>query len=101
MALDLHHETVIAASAEQVWRELIDAERWNEWNPTLRDVDGPLVPGTWVRMRLRLGPVTVPMRQHVQAVEANRLLSWRSRNVADGVMDVHRTFSIVPRPDAA
>lgn len=99
MALDLHHETVIAASAEQVWRELIDADRWNEWNPTLRDVDGPLVPGTWVRMRLRLGPVTVPMRQHVQAVEANRLLSWRSRNVADGIMDVHRTFSIVPRPD--
>ena len=98
-AMSLHHETVIDASAEEVWEVLADAEHWHEWNPTLRDADGPLVPGRWGRMRLRLGPLTVPMQQHVRTVEERRVLQWRSRNVADGVMDVDRTFEITPNPD--
>lgn len=101
MGLTLSHETTIAAPPDEVWRTLIDVARWPEWNPTLLRADGPLVPGRWVGMRLRLGPMTVPMRQHVLEVQEGRRLTWRSRNLADGVMDVDRTFEIVPLPTGA
>lgn len=98
MATTLRHDTVIAASAERVWDALVDVSAWPEWNPTLLDAEGPLEPGRWVRMGLQLGPFRMPMQQHVQEVEAPHRLAWRSRNLADGVMDVDRTFEIEPLP---
>jgi FAD/FMN-containing dehydrogenase len=95
-AVSLRHEALIAASAERVWEALVDVRAWPEWNPTLRDADGPLEVGQWVRMGLQLGPVRISVQQHVQALDAPRLLAWRTRNVSDGFMDVDRTFEIVP-----
>lgn len=97
-AVTLRHEVAIAAPAERVWEALVDVGSWPQWNPTLRDADGPLEVGRWVRMDLQLGPVRIPVRQHVQLVDAPHRLAWRTRNVADGFMDVDRTFEIEPLP---
>lgn len=94
----LQHEAVIAASAQRVWEALVDVRQWPEWNPTLRSAQGPLEVGRWVSMRLQLGPARIAVRQHVQAVDAPRRLVWRTRNVADGFMDVDRSFEIEPLP---
>jgi len=98
MAVTLHHDTVVAASAQRVWDVLVDVDAWPQWNPTLLDADRPLVPGDHVAMTLQLGPFQVPMLQHVQEVAGPHRLAWRSRNVADGFMDVDRTFVIDPLP---
>ena len=98
MAVTLHHRAVIAASPDRVWDALVDVAAWSDWNPTLFDVDGPLEPGSDVSMTLQLGPLRMPMLQHVQEVDGPHRLTWRSRNVADGFMDVDREFEIEPLP---
>lgn len=84
--------TVVPATRERVWAALVDVDDWSAWNPTLRDADGPLEPGATVRMRLRLGPVWVPMRQQVRVVEPPERLVWRTITGVPGLLDVDREF---------
>lgn len=88
----LYHEREIAAAPQDVWDVLVDVRAWGDWNPTLTAANGPLVVGTTVRMRLRMGPVTVPMRQQIRAVDPPHHLAWRSINGVPGFMDVDREF---------
>jgi hypothetical protein len=84
--------TVVPAARERVWAALVDVDAWSSWNPTLRDADGPLRPGATVRMRLRLGPVWLPMRQQVRVVEPVERLAWRTVTGVPGLLDVDREF---------
>lgn len=86
----------IDASVEAVWDTLVDVRGWDEWNPTLTNANGPLIPGTTVRMKLTMGPLQVPMRQEIRTVEAPHHLAWRSINGVRGFMDVDREFLLQP-----
>ena len=96
-APELRLETEIDAPPERVWALLADFATWDQWNPTLRSPSGPPVPGAEVRMKLRLGPLTVPMRQQIREVDPPRKLVWRSRQlVPEALLDVVREFRIEP-----
>ncbi|MDQ4096333.1 MAG: SRPBCC domain-containing protein [Actinomycetota bacterium] len=95
-APELRLETVIDAPPERVWAALTDFASWDEWNPTLLQPSGPPVAGTEVRMKLRLGRLTVPMRQEIRVVDPPRKLVWRSRQAVPAALDVVRTFEIHP-----
>lgn len=96
-APELYTEMVIDAPPEQVWAVLTDFASWDEWNPTLQRTSGPPVVGTEVRMKLRLGPLNVPMRQQIRAVDPPRTLVWRSKQlVPASALDVVRTFVLHP-----
>jgi hypothetical protein len=90
------HVTTIAAAPEVVWDTLVDVASWSTWNPTLRTSASELSPGRSLWMHLRLGPATIPLRQHVQRVEYARLLTWRTTNGLPGLMDVDRVFRLTP-----
>lgn len=94
----LRTETVVEAPPEQVWAVLTDLEGWDGWNPTLFAVrGGPARPGAEVRMKLRLGPFTVPMRQQIRTVDPPRELTWRSKQmVPASAFDVVRSFRLEP-----
>ncbi len=94
MGHELWHETVIRAAPEAVWEALVDVASWRAWNPTFLDPEGPLVPGTTVPMRLRMGPFRMPMQQDIRVVDPPRILAWRSTNLRRGVMDVDRMFAV-------
>jgi hypothetical protein len=94
---DLLHESVIDAPPERVWDVFADFASWDRWNPTLSKCSGPPVPGTEVRMKLRLGPLSIPMRQEIRDVDPPRRLVWRSRQmVPPTFLDVIRRFEIEP-----
>jgi hypothetical protein len=95
-APELRLETVIDAPPERVWKVLADFAGWDQWNPTLFRASGPPVAGTEVRMKLRLGRLTVPMRQQIREVDPPRKLVWRSRQAIPAALDVVRTFRIEP-----
>jgi hypothetical protein len=95
-APELRVETVIDAPPERVWAVLTDFATWDEWNPTLLSPNGPPVAGTEVRMKLKLGRFTVPMRQQIREVDPPRKLVWRSRQAVPAALDVVRTFEIEP-----
>lgn len=89
--------TIIDAPPDRVFAVLADLVGWNEWNPTLFDVDGRAVVGRAVRMTLQLGPLHVPMHQVITAVEPPGLLTWDSQQMVPAVLfDVHRTFRLEP-----
>jgi hypothetical protein len=95
----LRSETVLDAPPEQVWKMLSDLAAWDTWNPTLFGVrpGSSLEPGREVRMKLRLGPVVMPMRQQVQVVDPPRELRWRSKQLVPApALDVIRSFQLEP-----
>lgn len=94
---DLLYETVLDAPPERVWEVFADFASWDRWNPTLFQCSGPPVPGTEVRMKLRLGPLKIPMRQEIREVVPPRRLVWRSRQLVPArLLDVVRRFEIEP-----
>ncbi len=95
----LRTETVLDAPPEQVWEMLSDLGAWDTWNPTLFAVrpGSVLEPGREIRMKLRLGPVVVPMRQQVRVVDPPRELRWRSKQLVPApLLDVIRHFRLEP-----
>jgi hypothetical protein len=95
----LYHATSIAAPVEVVWETLTDLAGWSRWNPTLRTSRRVLAPGRTLWMRLKLGPISLPLRQHIRRVEHGRLLTWRTVNGFPGLMDVDRVFRLTPGDD--
>lgn len=85
----------MAAPPDVVWAALADTAAWSTWNPTLFDVEGALEPGSVVRMKLRSGRLTIPMRQHIVEVTPPRRLVWRSLFGPTWLMSVTRGFEVL------
>jgi len=73
--------TTIAASAQAVWKVLLDVERWPEWTPTMRSVKcldpGGMRPGAEVRVtQPRLGTAVWT----VTDLEPGRSFAWIRRS---------------------
>ena len=99
-ARQLRTEMEIDAQAERVWAVLTDFTSWDQWNPTLFKASGNPVVGTEIRMKLRLGRLTVPMRQQVRVLDPPRELVWRSKQlVPAAALDVVRHFVLEPLGD--
>jgi hypothetical protein len=47
---EISNQIMINAPAEQVWKVLTDIDRYHEWNPVIRRVEGNLTVGQTVRM---------------------------------------------------
>lgn len=94
MPQELLTKTDIAAPRDIVWAALVDVGKWSTWNPTLFDVEGPLEPGRVVRMKLRSGSFTIPMRQQIIDVSPPAQLLWRSLFGPPWLLRVTRGFQI-------
>lgn len=99
MAAELYHATSITSPVGAVWDTFIDVGAWSRWNPTFRTSQHRLTPGRTVWMRLKLGPISEPLRQHVRRVEPGRLLTWRTVHGFPGLMEVDRVFRLTPGDD--
>jgi hypothetical protein len=86
----------IAASPEEVWAVLTDLDGWKSWNPTLLEPRGDLVVGSVVRMKLKLGRLSMPMKQQIVEVTPPSVLRWQSRFGPPWLFLVTRTFRIEP-----
>ena len=96
MAVHLERVSEIAASQQEVWAVLTDLGGWKSWNPILLEPRGDLVVGSVVRMKLKLGRVSMPMKQKIIEVTAPSVLRWESRFGPTWMFLVTRTFRIEP-----
>jgi len=99
MAARLQHVSEIAGTPEQVWAALTDLAEWKTWNPTLSQPRGDLVENTVVRMKLKMGRLSLPMRQKIVEVSPPSVLRWQSRFGPIWMFSVMRTFRIEPVGD--
>jgi hypothetical protein len=87
--------TEIAAPVETVWAELAAVSKYAEWNPFITSLEGALVAGGRLEVRL-VPPGGRPMtfRPTVIEVEEGRRLAWLGRLLVPGVFDGRHSFQL-------
>ena len=92
--------TVVApAPPEVAWERWSDIARWPDWNPhcVAAAIDGPLVPGSQLDLRLRdVKGREFYTRPVLTVVEDGRRLEWQARGL--GLRASTRT-ALTPEPD--
>lgn len=66
----------IEAPAAFVWDILIDVENYHRWNPFTPRARTDFRIGSAVRLRVRMGPLKMPMTETMSAFEPTRLIAW-------------------------
>jgi len=103
------HETVtgyriedcitIRASAERIWAELADFNRWADWSPLYAASKGELRPGNMLDMAIALpGMKPQAARSIVTAALAPSLIEYHTRAMG-GLTKAYRYIEITPSGD--
>ena len=75
--MHVEQTAAVAAAPEAVWEALVDVERWPTWTRSMQRVrrldDGPLVPGSRVRIKQ---PRLLPVVWTVTELDEGRSFSW-------------------------
>ena len=90
----------IAASAATVWGNLVDFERWSEWNPSVPSISGDARLGSTLTLTLAM-----PRRPSAKAkatiteLVPERRFCWHGTVGGDRIFAGTREFEIDPQPD--
>lgn len=96
-AVEITAVTGIDAPAERVWAVLADTAAYPEWNPFVRALRGPLVPGGRIEVDLQLpGRDLQTMRPALVAVDTGRSFTWVGHVGPRGVFDGRHCFTVEP-----
>jgi hypothetical protein len=79
-AWEVEHQQEIAADAQTVWTILTELERYGEWNPYSRRVDGVLEVGSTVVVEAHLHDEVRRVNNVVTVVDPPHRLCWQSTN---------------------
>ncbi len=91
---------LIDASPSQVWEVLTATDRYAEWNPFVRELQGELVAGSRILVRLRPpGRSGMTFRPTVLVAEPGRELRWLGRAGIPGLFDGEHSFRLSVLPD--
>ncbi len=83
---EIRSETLIAAPAERVWRELTDFDNYRRWNPFIRRISGAVVRGARLQVEAKLDDaLELKFRPRILVAEPNRELRWEGTLLAPGI----------------
>lgn len=93
----LQTEIEINAASERVWSILTDFARYPEWNPFIRSIQGDVVQGARLEVRIQpSGAKGMTFRPSVLAADAGRELRWLGHFLFPGIFDGEHCFEIEP-----
>lgn len=85
----------IAATLDTVWRVLTDFPKYPEWNPFVRSIDGPQVPGARLRVTIQPeGGRAMSFSPRLLVFEARRELRWKGSLLVPGIFDGEHYFQL-------
>jgi hypothetical protein len=95
------HEIVtkveITASAAEVWRALTDFPAYRRWNPVIRKISGPLVPGGVLSVLFRpRGSLPVWFRAMLTVVQPEVEFRWTGKMIATALFSGDHYFLLRP-----
>jgi carbon monoxide dehydrogenase subunit G len=101
--MDIEERVRSGRSADEVWARVGDFSRLAEWDPGVARVDrvgsGEVAVGTRYVVRVRVGPLTMPMDYVVERLEARRIVlrgtSWLIRAVDDVSVEADGAGAVV------
>nr|WP_321352653.1 SRPBCC domain-containing protein [uncultured Methanoregula sp.] len=97
MMKELRSEIEIQASAERVWNILTDFAVFPQWNPFIRQADGPVRVGGQLRVTIQpSGKGGMKFRPVILTAEPGRELRWLGHLLVPGLFDGEHIFKIEP-----
>lgn len=95
----MHIETHIRikAKASEVWKELVDFDRYPEWSPFVKSLKGTVQEGHTIQIKLP-GMTFTPT---VCAFQQNQELRWLGKLWLSGLFDGEHYFRLKPHPDGS
>src|ERR1041384_7888478 len=94
---ELYTEIEIAASAENVWRQLMEFENYPNWNPFIRSIEGEAKPGAPLKVFLKpSGGSGMTLKPNVVECLPNAKFSWLGSQMAKGLFDARHAFLLEP-----
>lgn len=94
---ELYTEAEIAASAEKVWRHLMDFENYPNWNPFVRSIEGEAKPGAPLKVFLQpSGGSGMTLKPNVVECVPNAKFSWLGSLLVKGLFDGKHELLIEP-----
>lgn len=91
---EIHTETIVDGSPDEVWAVLADVAEYPEWNPALVAINGALEPGATIEVHLVTAGSEMVFSPVVQVVEPGRELRWLGR--LPGVFEGTHSFVLEP-----
>jgi hypothetical protein len=92
---ELHSEIEIHATKERVWRLLTDFERFPQWNPFIRQVNGQAEVGAKIEAHIQpSGARAMTFKPTILTADPNRELRWLGRLIQPGLFDGEHVFTI-------
>lgn len=91
----LETEIQISAPPERVWAVLTDLEKYQEWNPFIREARGQVKVGD--KLTVRIFPPdskAMEFKPVVKSVVENREFSWLGRFLIPGLFDGEHIFQL-------
>ena len=86
----------IDAPADELWRILVDLERYPEWNPFTPGVVSTLRPGDPIRMDVQMGGKRRVQTETVSVHEPGRRLCWDVTMGWRGLLNTRRCQTLEP-----
>lgn len=85
----------IRATAQQIWTVLMDFERYPQWNPFIRKLQGFAEPGQTLRVEvLPVGGQPMKFKPKVLVVQKAHELRWLGRFLFKGLFDGEHYFRL-------
>lgn len=91
----LETEIVINSPAERIWNILTDFEKYPEWNPFIRSIDGKVSEGEKFKVTIQ-PPNSKPMRFHPRCMvlKKNKEFRWLGHLLIKGIFDGEHIFEL-------
>lgn len=100
MGYAIEASSIITAPVEDVWRVLVDLDRYADWNPFTPRVRSGLAVGDAVELDVVLGPRRRTRSvNHVERIEPPTTIVWSSTLVGPTFLRTRRTQRIVDLGD--
>ncbi len=92
---EIHSETTIEGTPDEVWAVLTDFDRYHEWNPGFSSASGRAEVGQTLHLTFaKEGGKGMKMHPTVQVADPGHELSWLGRLLMPGIFDGEHRFGI-------
>jgi len=89
-------EIEIISSPAKVWGILTDFEKYQDWNPFIKQINGSDKEGGKLEVFIESpGGKVMVFKPTIKKVEKNKKLSWLGRALMPGIFDGEHTFEII------
>ena len=90
---------VIDAPAQVVWDVLLDADRYEEWNPFTTRIETDFEPGSPIRMHVVLAGLRLNLTEFIEEVQPPVRIAWGKDFGARAALTAKKTQFVTPIDD--